>query len=65
MHKDSVELKNNETAKQPIIVDAKSNNTNNAGSNKDVYDQKLFSTRNPNDSYTKKMMNDSNYPTNR
>lgn len=65
MHKDSVELKNNETAKQPIIVDAKSNNVNNAGGNKDVYDQKLFSTRNPNDSYTKKMMNDSNYPTNR
>lgn len=65
MHKDSVELKNNETAKQPIIVDAKSNNVNNAGGSKDVYDQKLFSTRNPNDSYTKKMMNDSNYPTNR
>lgn len=64
MHKDSVEIKNSETAKQPIIVDAKSN-VNNAGGKKDVYDQKLFSTRNPNDSYTKKMMNDSNYPTNR
>lgn len=66
MHKESVDLKTNETSKQPVVIDASTNNTNKSdGGSKDVYNQKIFNTRNTNDSYNRKMMNDTNYPTNR
>lgn len=49
---------------KPIVINTQDNKSG-TSTERDVYNQKLFNTRNPNDSYTKKIMNDSNYPTNR